>query len=356
MAEKWHNKTWKIFGLILLAIIAGGALLIFINYIDVLIAALALAYIGYPIARFLARGDTRPGWRYLLISFAAVLIVAVPLILSFFYVLNFSLKWLIQNLPMIESGKLLADLKQAFNTLGLGIFSERLANEATKFLAASALKLSAQVLNPTWITGLVVKIILFFITSFYFVYEGPQFKRFIETHISKKDQFLKELIFSFDKICHSLFVSHLFTSLIVTAISALGFWILLKPPLVILGILSIVMFVVAFLPVIGPWLVYIPLGLWQIAIVPGGQTNGIALIVFGMIFLTIIPDLYIRPKLVARGSEIHPLLFVIGFFGGELLFGIKGVIIGPLLLGLAQGIVGLYVKKRHILEELVEHF
>ncbi len=80
------------------------------------------------------------------------------------------------------------------------------------------------------------------------------------------------------------------------------------------------------------------------------------MIVFGIIFLTLIPDLYIRPKLVARGSEIHPLLFIIGFFGGELIFGLKGVIIGPLILGLAQGIVTLYVKKRHILKDLVEHF
>ena len=116
------------------------------------------------------------------------------------------------------------------------------------------------------------------------------------------------------------------------------------------------MFVVAFLPVIGPWLIYVPLGLWQIALVSGGYTRGVALIVFGILFLTLIPDLYIRPKLVERGSEIHPLLFILGFFGGEILFGMKGVILGPLILGLAQGIVTLYVKKRHILKELIEHF
>ncbi len=355
MATNEH-KTWKIFGLVLLAVILGGALLIFSKYVDVLIAALAMAYISYPVARFISRGKTERGWKYLIISFASVLIVAVPLILAFFYTLNFALSWLIQNLPVIEAGSLLADLKAAFNNMGLGLFSERLANEATKLLSKFAIGLSAKVLSPSWITGLIVKIILFFITSFYFVYEGPQFKRFLEKHVSRRDSFLKELIFSFNKICYSLFVSHLFTSLIVTVIAMAGFWIFLKPPIVLLGILGMVMFIVAFLPIIGPWLVYVPLGLWQIALVPGGYTNGVAIIVFGIIFLTLIPDLYIRPKLVSQGSEIHPLLFVLGFFGGEVVFGLKGIILGPLILGLAQGIVMLYVRKRHILQELIEHF
>lgn len=349
-------KTWKFFGLIMLAIILGGALLIFLKYVDVLIAALAMAYIIYPIAKFLARNNTKPGWKYLLISFAAVLIVIVPLLLMFFYTLNFSLKWLIQNLPLVESGKMVTQLKSTLGNFGLGVFSDRIANETGNLLHRFATAMSAKVLNPTFITNLVIRISLFFVTTFYFVYEGPQFKLFIDRHVGKKDLFLKELLFSFDKICYSLFVSHLFTSLIVTAFSAAGFWLILRPPIVILAILSIIMFVVAFLPVIGPWLVYVPLGLWQIAIVTGGQTRGLALIVFGIIFLTIIPDLYIRPKLVSHGSEIHPLLFVIGFFGGELLFGVKGVVLGPLILGLAQGIVTLYVKKRHILKELIEHF
>jgi len=353
--DKGH-RTWKFIGIALLVVIVGASLFIFLNYVGVLIAALAMAYISYPIARFLVRGDTRPGWRFLLASFASVLLIIIPLLLSLFYALDYSLKWLIQNLPAIESGRFIADLKTTLTALGLGVLSERIASEVGKLIGSFATRLSTAVLNPTWVIGLFVKIVLFFIAAFYFVYEGPQFKRFIDTHVTKRDQFLKEILYSFNKICYSLFVSHFFTSIIVTAIAAIGFWIILRPTLIFLGILSILIFVVAFLPVIGPWLLYVPLALWQIALVPGGYTRGLAIFVFGVLFLTLIPDLYIRPKLVARGSEIHPLLFIIGFFGGEVLFGLKGVILGPLLLGLAQGIVTLYVKKRHILKELIEHF
>ena len=349
-------KSWKFIGIILLIIILGASLMIFVNYAGVLIAALAMAYICYPVAKFLVRGDAKPGWKYMFASFAAVLIVLIPLLLAMFYSLNYLLKWFIQNLPAIESGRFIVDLKTALNSAGLGIVSERISNEIGRLTSSFAVRMETAILNPTFIIDIFVKVSLFFIATFYFVYEGPQFKNFIDKHVTKKQIFLKELLYSFNKICYSLFVSHFFTSIIVTILATIGFWIILKPTLFTLGILATLMFIVAFLPVIGPWLIYVPLAVWQLLLVPGGYTKGVALLVFGIIFLTLIPDLYIRPKLVERGSEIHPLLFILGFFAGEALFGIKGVILGPLILGLAQGIVMLYVRKRHILQELVEHF
>ncbi len=350
------HKSWKFIGIAILLAILALALLIFSKFVGALIAALSVAYIAYPVAKFLVRGDTRPGWKYLLASFAAILIITVPVLLAMAYTLDYLLKWFIHNFPAIESGKFVADLKTALNTAGLGIVSERIANELGSFVGNFAGKIEAAVINRDFIMGLTEKAIVFFVSTFYFVYEGPQFKRFVDTHITKRTLFLKELLYSFNKICYSLFVSHLFTSIIVTVIGMVGFWIIIRPTLFTIGIIGVLLFIVAFLPLIGPWLIYMPLGLWQLLLVPGGYTKGLAIIVFGIIFLTLIPDLYIRPKLVERGSEIHPLFFIIGFFGGAAVFGIMGVILGPLILGLAQGIVMLYAKKRHILKELIEHF
>ena len=53
-----------------------------------------------------------------------------------------------------------------------------------------------------------------------------------------------------------------------------------------------------------------------------------------------------------RDADIHPLLILLGFFGGPFVMGFKGIIIGPLVLGLAQAIVMLYIEKRHMLEDL----
>jgi predicted PurR-regulated permease PerM len=44
-------------------------------------------------------------------------------------------------------------------------------------------------------------------------------------------------------------------------------------------------------------------------------------------------DFYIRPYLSGRDADIHPLIFILGFISGPLMFGLVGFIIGPLILG-----------------------
>ena len=130
-----------------------------------------------------------------------------------------------------------------------------------------------------------------------------------------------------------------------------------QPTIFALVFLTVMMFIISFMPVIGPWSMYVPLALWHWFLIPGGSpVRVLVFLISCLFFLTIAPDLYIRPMLVKRESDIHPLLIILGFFGGPLLFGVKGVIIGPLVLGLAQAVLRLYIEKRHILKELVEHF
>jgi predicted PurR-regulated permease PerM len=161
---------------------------------------------------------------------------------------------------------------------------------------------------------------------------------------------------SFDRICYGLFVGHFFTSIIIALLFGVIYWAVFQPSLFAVAFLTMIMFVVSFMPVIGPWSMYIPLGLWHIFLLPDSSARGAVFFILCLLFLTIAPDLYIRPMLVKRESDIHPLLIIFGFFGGPILFGLKGVIIGPLMLGLGQAILKLYVEKRHILKELVEHF
>jgi len=317
---------------------------------------LALAYIVFPIAKFLSRGKTKKSITYALASSVAVLIVAVPLLVSLFYGLNYLLHWMINNVPALYSGAFVVNLKISLSNMGLGILSERIATELGKLALSATVSASESILNPTWFIELFLKVAIFFVVAFYFVYEGPQVKTFINTHLPKKERFLQELLFSFDKTCYGLFVGHFFTSVIIGIIFGTGYWVIFRPSLLTLLLLTSLMFIIAFLPVIGPWFMYVPLALWHMFVISEGLSSGIVFLVFSLIFLTMIPDFYLRPKLVKYSTEIHPLLIILGFFGGPLLMGAKGIIIGPLVLGLAQAILRLYVEKRQILKELVEHF
>lgn len=55
---------------------------------------------------------------------------------------------------------------------------------------------------------------------------------------------------------------------------------------------------------------------------------------------------YIRPKLTGKYAEIHPLIFLFGFLFGVIVFGVVGLIIGPLILGVTYAVLIAYRKRK----------
>ena len=56
-------------------------------------------------------------------------------------------------------------------------------------------------------------------------------------------------------------------------------------------------------------------------------------------------DMYIRPAIAGKYAEIHPLILLIGFLSGPLVYGIVGFIIGPLILGITYTVLDNYRKE-----------
>ncbi|WP_175059029.1 AI-2E family transporter [Thermococcus sp. 2319x1] len=90
--------------------------------------------------------------------------------------------------------------------------------------------------------------------------------------------------------------------------------------------------ILELLPVIGGWIVWIAGAIYLFT--QGNIFAGVMLSVYGAVLISPGPDITIRPKLVAEGAKINPALALVGIFGGIMGFGIKGLIIGPVALGL----------------------
>ena len=56
-------------------------------------------------------------------------------------------------------------------------------------------------------------------------------------------------------------------------------------------------------------------------------------------------DNVIRPKLMGEKAKVHPAIILLGIFGGMLIFGPLGIIIGPVVLALTSEIATTYWKK-----------
>ncbi|WP_443945070.1 AI-2E family transporter [Pedobacter sp. AW1-32] len=86
---------------------------------------------------------------------------------------------------------------------------------------------------------------------------------------------------------------------------------------------------ISFVPVLGPPVVFVPAAVLQIA--NGHSFEGWAMLIFGFVVIINI-DNVLRFIIAKKVGNIHPIITVIGVIIGIPLFGILGLIFGPLLL------------------------
>jgi len=112
-------------------------------------------------------------------------------------------------------------------------------------------------------------------------------------------------------------------SLLQGFLGGMMFWILGLPSPIFWGA---VMAFLAFLPIIGPFIIYIPAGL--ILIFTGAPVKGIILIVVGAVVVSQI-DNFLRPLWVSGKTGMHTMVLFVSIMGGVSMFGLLGVVLGP---------------------------
>jgi len=103
--------------------------------------------------------------------------------------------------------------------------------------------------------------------------------------------------------------------------------------------LTFIAAIFSIIPVLGSWVVWLPVGLIQIA--TGNTFNGIFLILYGALFVSMIDNL-IRPYLLSKQSRLPLPISIIGTIGGFYYFGILGLVLGPLILAYLMIIIEFY--------------
>lgn len=151
-------------------------------------------------------------------------------------------------------------------------------------------------------------------------------------------RFLAEL----NAIYNSLFNVYLISSFITGIIGAAGFMLLgISYPF--LWGMTIAIF--AFIPLIGTSVVYVPLAIYYL-VTQEYLMSGIVF-VFGLIFLNVVPENILRPRLAMRGASIHPAITLLAFAAPLFVVGAKGIIVGPAIYGF---ILAAYRTKLYLLK------
>jgi predicted PurR-regulated permease PerM len=122
------------------------------------------------------------------------------------------------------------------------------------------------------------------------------------------------------------------TAIVQGVLTAFGLWIAGVPRPVLLGAVAGFL---AVLPIGAP-LVWIPATIWLLT--SGSVGHGIFLGIYGVLAISG-ADHLIRPWFISRGAQLPFLLTVLGVLGGALAFGLLGIFLGPVLLGIGFTLV-----------------
>ena len=91
---------------------------------------------------------------------------------------------------------------------------------------------------------------------------------------------------------------------------------------------GLIMAFLAFLPILGIGLVFIPAAIYMF--LKGRLFVGIFFIIFYLVISSAV-DYFLKPRLVGKRVQMHTLLVFLSIMGGLKLFGILGIIYGPLV-------------------------
>ncbi len=100
-----------------------------------------------------------------------------------------------------------------------------------------------------------------------------------------------------------------------------------------------VMWVLAFIPVIGISLVYIPA--FFLLLLVGENAKAFAILIPLMIVATVV-EYWLKPALVGRRAQLHTLLVLLSLLGGLEAFGPVGLLLGPLMMTAFLTLVSIY--------------
>ena len=168
-------------------------------------------------------------------------------------------------------------------------------------------------------------LLMYFLLYYLLTGEDSAFARKVYVAVPFNEENTATLMDEFSKIVRTTITSSGAVALIQGAILTITFLIFDIQGAILWGFIATIL---SFVPVFGSTLVWVPATIIQL--LQGDYTAGIAILIAGL-FASVI-DNFLRPVIQKKVGEIHPFLSLLGIIIGVSLFGLIGIVIGPLLL------------------------
>ena len=307
-------------------------------FLAVVAWAVVLVIVFYPVHRRLATRITRRGLRALVSCTLVVLIIVLPLIVLTSVVAR-ELANVIPNLPSQMTELLnsptspIAGLLEWLRTnYGIDTVSTKAfvidhLRQSSDWLLGSSLNLAGNIVSG------IVKAFFVLFTMYYLFKDGDKIVDKLPEAMPLEREQSEAIIARTQEVVSASVYGVVTIAAIQGLLGGIAFWILGIPSPLLWAVL---MAFICMIPLAGSFLVWAPLAIYLI--VTGHWTKAIILIVWGALVISTV-DNVLRPKLVGGQTRLHELLVFFAVLGGISVFGLLGIVLGPVVLAITLGLL-----------------
>lgn len=316
------------------------------GFVEALLLAAVFSGILYPLYLWLERVlKGRSTSASLLTLLMALLVIVVPLLFLLVLVAEQAVEVTAKVQPWVEQQ--LEESSDVAKSLPSWIpyaeklepYHEQISTKLGEFVESVAVYLGGSLARLTQGTMVFfLNLFIMFYAMFFFLISGPQliqtFMAYMPLSQSDKDKMLQVGL----SVSRATIKGSLIIGIVQGALGGIGFAVAGISSAVFWGA---VMAVMSLLPGIGTALVWVP-GVAYL-LLSGHELAGILLMIWCAGVVGTI-DNFLRPMLVGRDTEMPDLLILLATLGGLGLFGISGVVLGPILAALFMTVLAIYSR------------
>ncbi len=343
-----QNKTASRFFLI--SLICSSALLVrlFWTYISAIVLALLIASISYPVYYFvkrLLRG--RDNSAALITSFFILFVLVVPVgwfvgtlsneAFDFYQYTSDSVS-LKEIQKACQSDSIWAQrLRKIGQITGVEFTPDTVQKLANALGKQVGLFLYNQITSmASNILSLMIHFFLMIMTIYYLFRRGKELKDYIGQLLPVPHEQMEKVVDKFQETGKAIIVGNGLSGIAQGILGGFGFFLFgINSPF----LWGTIMVLMAFLPIIGASIIFVPAA--AILMLQGNVGAGIGFLIYNLFYSSIIEYL-IKPRMIGKGMQMNSLLVFIGIIGGLKLFGILGIVYGPLIITIFLTLAEIY--------------
>jgi len=334
MSDDFFKKAVPLITVIALVILA---VFIIKPILMAIIFGILLAFIFSPIYKFVNKFLKRKNLTAFLICLLLILLIIIPLWYLTPAMINQSVKLYVasQQMDFIEP-----IIKFFPNVFQSDVFARQIENAINGFITKATNALMNSFSNFLMnFPKFILQLIVVFFTFFFVLRDGDKLVLYIRSLIPFSKDVEDKLIKSTKEITLSVLYGQVILGILQGLIASIGFFIFRAPNALLLAVLAAF---AGIIPVFGNVIVWMPVAIYFL--IAGNTIAALGVTAFGLISILI--ETLLRPIFVSKFAKLNSSIVLIGMFGGLFVFGLFGVIIGPLILAYLLIIFEVYRDKK----------